>query len=180
MPLPPDAFPTLIETARLRLRKPRSDEEPLFVRLMFEAYATRIEPLTREQARAFGAFMYEHWDLHGFGFLAIDVRAHPAGSETIGHAGLKYVDAWPGHRSERQDAIELGFSIAPSARGFGYVTEAGRAILAAAFEAFDVPLIHARCNADNPKSAAALLRCGFAELEPADKSRRFEIERPRV
>jgi len=51
-------------------------------------------------------------------------------------------------------------------------------VLAAAFEAFDVASIRAKCNFDNPKSAAVLLRCDMRKIEPMDTYRRFEIARP--
>ncbi|MGB8150231.1 MAG: GNAT family N-acetyltransferase, partial [Candidatus Cybelea sp.] len=84
----------------------------------------------------------------------------------------------PRHWPESYDAIELGYSLIPSARGRGYVTEAAQAALAAAFAVFDVPSIRAKCSCDNSKSAAVLLRCGMKELEATDKMRRFKIMRP--
>ena len=143
-----------------------------------EAYATRPEPLSNEQACAFAAFMIEHWSRYGFGFLVIDVVRDFGRLVSIGHAGFKYIDAWPNHSPEDYDAIELGYSVIPGARGRGYVTEAARAVLTAAFAAFDVPSIHAKCSHDNLKSAALLLRCGMKEVEATDKVRRFKILRP--
>jgi RimJ/RimL family protein N-acetyltransferase len=177
-PLPRDVFPRRIETARLRLRTPEEGEVTLYARRAQEAYATRPEPLSDEQAFAFAAFMLEHWGRYGFGFLVIDIVGDGGRPVSIGHAGFKYVDAWPKHWPESYDAIELGYSVVPSARGRGYVTEAARALLSAAFAAFDVPSIHAKCNHDNPKSAALLLRCGMKEIEATDNARRFVILRP--
>jgi RimJ/RimL family protein N-acetyltransferase len=177
-PLPRDAFAKLIETARLRLRKPERREEALYARLAAEAYATRTKPLSEEQARALAAFMIEHWDRYRFGFFVIDVIANSKKLVAIGHAGVKCVDAWPNQWAESYEAIELGYFVVPSGRGHGYVTEAARAVLAAAFEAFDVASVSAWCSLDNPKSAAVLLRCGMTELEETDTRRRFEITRP--
>ncbi len=178
LPLPRDAFPRRIQTARLCLRTPEEGEASLYARQAQEAYATRPEPLSRDQARAFAAFMIAHWDRYGFGFLVIDILGGIGKRISIGHVGFKYVDAWPNHWPERYDAIELGYSVVPGARGRGYVTEGARAALRAAFEVFDVPSIHAKCNPDNPKSAAVLLRCGMNELHATDGMRRFKIERP--
>jgi RimJ/RimL family protein N-acetyltransferase len=122
--------------------------------------------------------MIGHWDRYGFGFLVIDVVGSSGNPMTIGHAGFKYVDAWPNHWAESYDAIELGYSVIPQARGHGYVTEAARTLLNAAFAVFDVPSIRAKCRHDNPKSAGVLLRCGMKELEPAERGRRFEVARP--
>jgi RimJ/RimL family protein N-acetyltransferase len=177
LPLPHDVFPRRIETARLHLRKPERHRAALYARRAREAYATRGQPLSCDQARAFGAFMIEHWDRYGFGFLVIDVIHGFRRPASIGHAGFKYVDAWPTHWPANYDAIELGYSVVPSARGRGYVTEAARAVLTAAFAVFDVASICAKCSHDNPKSAAVLLRCGMKELESTETSRRFEIVR---
>jgi RimJ/RimL family protein N-acetyltransferase len=121
--------------------------------------------------------MIGHWDRYGFGFLVIDVGSS-AKPVTIGHAGFRYVDAWPNHWPESYDAIELGYCVIPEDRGHGYVTEAARELLTAAFAAFDVPSIRAKCRHDNPKSAGVLSRCGMTELEPAEGHRRFEVVRP--
>jgi RimJ/RimL family protein N-acetyltransferase len=178
LPLPRGAFPRKIETARLCLRSPDAGEAALYARQAQEAYATRPEPLSRDQARAFAAFMIGHWDRYGFGFLVIDIVRGFGRWVSIGHAGFKYIDAWPNHWPESYDAIELGYSVVPSVRGRGYVTEAARAVLNAAFAAFDVPSIRAKCSQDNSKSAAVLLRCGMMELETMDGMRRFKIVRP--
>jgi RimJ/RimL family protein N-acetyltransferase len=122
--------------------------------------------------------MIGHWDRYGFGFLAIDVAGSSEKPVTIGHAGFRYADADPTRWAESYDAIELGFSVVPDARGRGYVTEAAQALLTAAFAVFDVRRIYAKCRHDNPKSAAVLLRCGMTELEPNEKGRQFEIMRP--
>jgi RimJ/RimL family protein N-acetyltransferase len=176
--LPRDVFPQSLETPRLRLRRPERREEALYARQALDAYATRTTPLTESQAVEFGAFMVEHWVRYGFGFLVVEVIENGRAATPVGHTGFKYVDAGPGRWAETYGAIELGYSFVPAARGRGYATESGRAALAAAFEAFDIPSIRARCNPDNPKSAAVLLRCGMTELESTERHRRFEIMNP--
>jgi ribosomal-protein-alanine N-acetyltransferase len=177
-PLPCDAFPRRIETGRLYLRPPEEGEAALYARHAQEAYATQPEPISDDEARAFAAFMLGHWERYGFGFFVIDIADGFGKRISIGHAGFKYVDAWPNHWPQSYNAIELGYSVVPSARGRGYVTEAARAVLTAAFAALDVPSIRAKCRHDNPKSAAVLLRCGMTELEATEGTRRFEIARP--
>ena len=171
-----DPAPT-IETARLSLRRPERRKVTFYARQAQEAYAARAEPLSRDQARSFAAFMVEHWDRYGFGFLVLDTIDDVGKPMSIGHAGFKYVDASPTHWPETYDAIELGYSVVPSARGQGYVTEAARALLTAAFAAFDVASIRAKCRHDNSKSAAVLLRCGMKELPATETWRQFEIAR---
>ncbi len=105
----------------------------------------------------------------------IEVIETSGTARTVGHAGFRYVDAWPNHWAESYEAIELGYALVPSARGFGFASEAARAALAAASEAFDVATIRARCDRDNIDSAGVLLRCGMTEIEYPGPQRRFEM-----
>jgi RimJ/RimL family protein N-acetyltransferase len=148
----------------------------LYARQAREACGQR-EALSNDQADAFATFMIEHWKRYGFGFLVMNAIEGSGNVTPIGHVGFKYVDARPNHDAESYDAIELGYSQIPSARGHGYVTEGALAALAAAFAAFDVPSISAKCNRENLKSAAVILRCGMREVESDDNMRRFSIER---
>lgn len=175
LPLPREIFPRQIDTMRLFLRRPEEREAELYAQQAQESCARR-DPLSNDEARAFAAFILGHWDRYGFGFLIIAMIGDLA--NPIGHAGFKYVDAWPNHWPDNYDEIELGYSLVPRARGKGYVTEAARAALTTAFMAFDIPYIRAKCRQDNPKSAAVLLRCGMQEQEATDKMRRFKIARP--
>jgi RimJ/RimL family protein N-acetyltransferase len=176
-PLPQYVFPRRIETARLVLRSPEDGNRALYARQAREACG-QPEGLSNDQADAFAHFMIDHWKRYGFGFLVMNAIEGSGNVTPIGHVGFKYIDAWPNHYAESYDAIELGYSQIPSARGRGYVTEGARAALTAAFAAFDVPSILAKCTRQNSKSAAVLLRCGMREVESNDRMRRFRIERP--
>jgi RimJ/RimL family protein N-acetyltransferase len=175
--LPIDAFPRAIDTDRLHLRNP---EEHLA-----SAYAAQAQsacllptPLSNAEAQRFADFMIGHWRRYGFGFLVAATRENTGLLATIGHIGFKYTDARPGHWPEHYDAIELGYSLIPRARGRGFATEGALAALEAAFASFDVPTILAKCSRENAKSAAVLLRCGMREIESPDDMRRFRIDRP--
>ena len=161
------------------MRKPEPAEESSCARHIFEAYSTASEPLSLAFAREIAAFTMEHWARYGFGFLIVDLSENNARAPvTIGHAGFKYVGTYPAHWEERPGGIELAYSLLPNARGSGYMTESARAALGAAFAAFAVPKISARCHHTNPASAAVLARCGMTEIEPSEKYRRFELPRP--
>ncbi|WP_370112269.1 GNAT family N-acetyltransferase [Streptacidiphilus sp. MAP12-33] len=66
--------------------------------------------------------------------------------------------------------VELGYELAPAARGAGYATEAVAALAALALEAPDVRAVTARTAPDNTPSQAVLLRAGFTRVPvpPAD------------
>ena len=54
-PLPRDAFPHAVATPRLRLRKPERGDDVLLAGLIFEAYASRPDPLSQERAVEVGS-----------------------------------------------------------------------------------------------------------------------------
>lgn len=56
---------------------------------------------------------------------------------------------------------ELGYWIAPSYRGRGYATEAGRALIAAARDSLRLDHLTARHMIENPASACVLRKFGF-------------------
>jgi RimJ/RimL family protein N-acetyltransferase len=176
-PLPLNVFPHRIETARLVLRSPERENRALYARQAWEA-CMQSQALSEDAAGSFADFMIGHWERYGFGFLVMHALDGSGNPLPIGHVGFKYVDARPTHWAEHYEAIELGYSQIPSSRGHGYATEGARAALAAAFEAFDVASIHAKCRHENSKSAAVLLRCGMQEVDSSDAMRRFYIGRP--
>jgi RimJ/RimL family protein N-acetyltransferase len=171
LPLPVDTFPDRIVTARLALRRPAPSEAPDCGRRF---NAARGVALSAELALRFGSFVIEHWARYGFGFLVME---RPGDSSPMGHCGLKYTDAYPGHWPDDFEAIEVGYSLLPAFRREGYAMESARAVLAAAFAAFDVPSIRGRCDLNNLASAVVLARCGMTELEP-DHQRHFILQRP--
>jgi RimJ/RimL family protein N-acetyltransferase len=176
-PHPRSAFPRALATERLALRAAENGDAPLYARLLHEAYATRgADAVTPAQADAFGTFALEHWARYGFGFLLLSDRS----GDTLGHCGLRYAGASPRQWATSFDDIEIGYALIPAARGAGYASEAARAVLEAAFAAFDVAQVIGRCSFDNEASARVLLRCGMHEIEPETTLRRFAIRSPRT
>jgi RimJ/RimL family protein N-acetyltransferase len=173
-PLPRFVFPRALTTHRLAMRAGEPGDEARYAHLFAAAYATRANPPSEPLVAAFGRFAVEHWAEFGFGFLLMFVDG-----AAVGHCGLKYVEAGPQRRPQAYDDIELGYALLPDARGLGYVTEAGLAVLDAAWAAFDLERILGRCSFDNDASARALVRCGMHEIEPGEDTRRFEVRMPR-
>ncbi|WP_243638915.1 GNAT family N-acetyltransferase [Streptacidiphilus pinicola] len=73
--------------------------------------------------------------------------------------------------------VELGYELAPGARGAGYATEAVRALAALALEHADVRAVTARTAPANTASQAVLVRAGFARVPvpPADGMVHFRL-----
>jgi len=71
--------------------------------------------------------------------------------------------------------VEIGYGLAPSARGHGYAAEALRAMLTIAKEN-GVRTVRARTETDNGPSRRTLERAGFAELRIEDRTHHFATE----
>jgi [ribosomal protein S5]-alanine N-acetyltransferase len=124
----------------------------------------------------------ETWDRDVVRWLRDHLRAHPEDAGwwaaylvsydgvVVGTAGLK--------GRPRDGAVEVGYSLVPSAFGMGYATDALRAIVAACRRRTDVQRIVAHTRDDGAASMAVLERVGFVAdgdgTEPA--TRRFVLE----
>jgi RimJ/RimL family protein N-acetyltransferase len=65
--------------------------------------------------------------------------------------------------SEEHQCAEIGYVFNPAVRGNGYATEAGRALLALAFDELKVRRVIARIDARNTASGAVLRRLGMRQ-----------------
>ena len=74
--------------------------------------------------------------------------------ELIGNVGIR--------RAEPDDPVaDMGYELSPRHWGHGYATEAGRAMLAWAFDDLGLARVHAHCVADNRGSVRVLERLGM-------------------
>lgn len=85
--------------------------------------------LTRAESDAMVGRIELHFERHGFGLWAVEVRA---GSPFIGFVGL----AVPAFQAHFTPCVEVGWRLAVEYWGRGYATEAARAAIAFGFGAF--------------------------------------------
>lgn len=146
-----------IETERLRLRPfTRGDVDAVFAYRRREDVSRFLldEPMSREscaeavQARVGQASLDKEGDKI---FLAVERREDLA---MIGELSLIL-------RNEEARQAELGYIFHPDFHGFGYATEAGRAVLALGFDGAGLHRIYARCDARNLASARVMERLGM-------------------
>jgi RimJ/RimL family protein N-acetyltransferase len=90
---------------------------------------------------------------HGYSFLAVTERES---ERLIGDAGLHPL-------AGRGPEIELGYTLAHDAWGRGYATEAGRALVAHAFEVLEVDRVVAQVEPANQASRHVLEKLGMTE-----------------
>jgi RimJ/RimL family protein N-acetyltransferase len=124
---------TTVETERLLLRpwRPAADLEPL-AELCADPEVMRFiadgRTLSRAEAGELLAAVAGHWERHGYGLWAVEVRAEAGGrpGEAIGFAGL----AIPSFLPAVLPAVECGWRLARAWWGRGLATEAARASVA--------------------------------------------------
>ncbi|MCG7203902.1 GNAT family N-acetyltransferase [Streptomyces arenae] len=116
--------------------------------------------LTREQSDASVARFRTEFDLRGYGWWAVEVRAT---GEFAGFAGLDDVDD-----GLPFTGVEIGWRLARPAWGHGYATEAALAVLAHGFGALALPEILAVTTAANLRSQAVMRRIGMTRDPDGD------------
>lgn len=88
---------------------------------------------------------------HGFGLYGVALRE---GGALVGICGLV--------KRPTLDDVDVGFAFLPAARGAGYCTEAGTAVLDHAWRDCRLPRLVAITTVDNHASMAVLRRLGFS------------------
>jgi RimJ/RimL family protein N-acetyltransferase len=118
----------VIETERLLLRDWRPQDAAPFAALNADPEVTRFlrGPMTRADSDELLARIRAHWDEHGFGLYALEVKGSGA---FAGFAGL----AIPSFLPEVLPAVEVGWRLAREHWGNGYATDAARASMAHGF-----------------------------------------------
>jgi RimJ/RimL family protein N-acetyltransferase len=143
---------THIETTRLHLRVPQEADFPHYLRWYEDEQTQRGLGLTRavgwEVWRSL-AMMCGHWHLRGFGMWTMVEKATGA---LVGRAGLFFPEGWPG--------LEVGWLVAPEARGRGYATEVGAKAITLAFTVLKVGSVCSIIAPENTASIAVATRLG--------------------
>lgn len=115
-----------LTTSRLRLRRWRDDDIPAMAVINADPEVMRWigdGTTSDHQATAAGTARSEqHWEEHGFGLFAVEIRAT---GELAGFAGL----ATPNFLPEILPAVEIGWRLGREHWGRGIATEAARAAL---------------------------------------------------
>src|SRR5690349_7288901 len=129
MSSPAQRLPLL--TPRLQLRRLRAEDFEPLLRLYQDAALMRFMggPRTRTQGEELFAANLTHWERHGFGPLAVQLREAPAapgasaapeapesGAALLGRVALSFL--------EDGDDVELGYLFAAPWQGQGYACEA--------------------------------------------------------
>jgi RimJ/RimL family protein N-acetyltransferase len=131
---------TEIETARLRLRAIVASDWPAIFAYMSDARVTAFLPEGCLDEEASRAFALKHSGIEGEAAAVVD----KASGQMIGHM--------PFHRWFAPETYEIGWALGHAHQGRGYATEAGRALLAHAFETLKAHRVIATCQPENVAS----------------------------
>lgn len=151
----------MIETRRLLLRRWRPEDLEPFAALNADPVVMEHlpAPLSRDEAAALIERLEGHFDAHGFGLFAVEVRGE---EPCIGYLGLTRV----AFETAFTPAVEIGWRLARHAWGRGFATEAARAVLAFAFDEIGLGEVVSFTVPANRRSQAVMERIGLVR-DPA-------------
>ena len=118
-----------LTTQRLILRRWRSEDCEPFAALNADPLVMRFFParLSRAESDVMVERMEAHFEKHGFGLWAVELRES---GTFLGFTGLNV----PGFEAPFTPCVEIGWRLAAEHWGRGFATEAARAALQFAFE----------------------------------------------
>lgn len=152
-----------LETDRLVLRRRRPDEAGIYRRLWAERDPRvpphrRIDPEGRPTVEDIASGIRSERDDPRPGILAVERRG---AGDVIGYCGLVF------HGNGAPGEPELAYELVRRAHGFGYATEAGRAVVTGAADA-GYERLWATVRAWNVASRRVLEKLGFRETGRID------------
>lgn len=155
----------MIETARLRLRPWRPDDQAEFARVLNTAAVTAHLGGVANEAALAALFERRLIDqqLHGCCYWAAELRET---GELIGSCGLRIARDYPD--TPVAGMVEAGWRLGESHWRKGYAEEAMRAALEWGWQVLDPEFIATWTIAENAASLALMKRLGFARAESLD------------
>lgn len=157
-----DSLPTTIESERLWLRRWRESDRDAFAAMNADPVVMECFPktLSVDESHALVERIARHFDEHGFGLWAVEVKdVEPF----IGFIGL----ARPRFEAHFTPCVEIGWRLAASHWGRGYATEGALAALAFGFRHLQLDEIVSLTAVQNQRSRRVMERIGMTHT-PAD------------
>ena len=152
----------VIETPRMLLRGWTQADAAPFQQICSDPQVMEHFPalLSREESDAFAGRIEAHFEQHGFGLWAVEI---PGVTPFAGFVGLSV----PSFEAHFTPCVEIGWRLASTHWGRGYVTEGARAVLAFGFQTLGLREIVSFTTPDNVRSRQVMERIGMAR-NPAD------------
>ena len=175
---------TATETDRLKLRQFSLDDAASLHEILGQENVLRYfpnpNPPAFDKVEKFISAQLKHWEEHGFGWWALELReAHKGlvdsdGNLTlIGWNGLQYLPD--------TDEVEVGYLLARPYWGFGLAAEGARPALKIAFEQLDLAEVVGIVHPQNAASMRVLEKIGMSFTRQEEyfgmPARRYAIRR---
>jgi RimJ/RimL family protein N-acetyltransferase len=152
----------MLETERLLLRRwKESDREPFAV-MNADARVMEFFPgcLTREESDALIDSIESHFDNHGFGLFAAELKTE---QKLIGFIGLHVA----GFQAHFTPCVEIGWRIAKDYWGKGLATEGSQAVVRWAFDRLKLETLVSFTVPENKASRRLMEKLGMTH-DPAE------------
>lgn len=164
-------LPREIQTARLLLRRWRSEDRAPFASLNTDSVVMEHFPstLTRQQSDALADRIEAHFLHHGFGLWAVEI---PAVTPFAGFIGLSV----PTFQAHFTPCVEIGWRLAKLNWGLGYATEGARAVLKFGFEQLGLHEIVSFTVPGNVRSRRVMEKIGMSHSPEDDFDHPLLIE----
>jgi RimJ/RimL family protein N-acetyltransferase len=148
-----------LETPRLILRRWREGDRDPFAALNADPAVMEhfVSPLTRQESDDFVDGIEAHFDAHGWGLWAVEVKAT---TEFAGFIGL-WSPNWD------PSLTEIGWRLAREHWGQGYATEGARAAIDDGFDRLGLEEIVSFTTVGNVRSQRVMQKLGMTR-DPAD------------
>lgn len=158
----------MIRTERLLLRRWRDEDRAPFAAMNADPAVREFFQGTigREESDAWIDRIEAHWEEHGWGLWALELRES---GTFIGHTGL-----WPADFLADPSPVEVGWRLAREHWGHGYATEAAREALRFGFEELALDEIVSFTVPQNKRSMRVMERIGLIRDPTGD------FDHPRV
>jgi RimJ/RimL family protein N-acetyltransferase len=153
----------MLTTPRLLLRTWKETDRAPFAALNADPRVMEFFPklLTREESDQRADQVRDHFDRHGFGLWAVDVKEV---TDFIGFVGLNV----PTFTAHFTPCVEIGWRLAYEHWNRGYATEAARAVVAFAFGELQLEEIVAMTAVGNERSRRVMSRLGMTHSSDDD------------
>ena len=147
----------ILRTPRLTLRRWLPDDAAELEVINRDPEVTRYLNPPLPPAAGFGERCSEHWETHGFGFFAVELREEPAPGRFIGFVGLGH----PFFLPELAQRPELGWRLARDTWGRGLAAEAAVAVRDDAFGRLGLTELISIIHPENEASRRVATKVGM-------------------
>lgn len=149
----------IARTKRLLIRETVLRDVPELYQIwqhpLVKAYVQPMQPTLEEEIDFMEAYIRYAYSFYDFGLWSV---LELESEDVIGRIGLSVSE-------HLEDAVELGYMIAPKCQRKGYAIESGEAVLKYASQVLDLPEIHLLSDAENVASLKTARALGFVECE---------------